>query len=212
MHRVSVVLKSNGHRETPSHSSFTYFLKSFQQSLLHLSSFHGVYGGKFGSIGTLDPYEADYFFILVYVSCKFSPKTGTPWLGRARKLMEAAVNHVSTKMEFWNRSGGRDQIFAASQDNSVCFHTLETEAWNTRIYTKLFNPSNLGVQDFHPCQAAEHIQIPPYVSPSVAASYIKDPRNIFAFFSGKMEINPKNVSGLKAMRACFHGSAAPGFT
>jgi hypothetical protein len=57
-----------------------------------------------------------------------------------------------------------------------------------------------GVQGFHPCQAAEHIQIPPYISPSVAASYIKDPseqqqRNIFAFFRGKMEINPKNVSG-----------------
>ena len=58
-----------------------------------------------------------------------------------------------------------------------------------------------GVQGFHPCQAAENIQIPPYISPSKALSYIKDPpesqrRNIFAYFRGKMEINPKNVSGL----------------
>ena len=58
-----------------------------------------------------------------------------------------------------------------------------------------------GVQGFHPCQAAEHIQIPPYISPSEALSYIEDSperqrRNIFAYFRGKMEINPKNVSGL----------------
>jgi hypothetical protein len=58
-----------------------------------------------------------------------------------------------------------------------------------------------GVQGFHPCQAAENIQIPPYISPSKALSYNKDPpesqrRNIFAYFRGKMEINPKNVSGL----------------
>lgn len=155
-------------------------------------------------IRTLDPCEADFFFIPVYVSCKFTPKTGFPWLGQARKFMEAAVNHVSTRMEFWNRSGGRDHIFVASHDYGACFHTLETEAIAHGIpefMRKSLILQTFGVQDFHPCQAAEHIQIPPYVSPSVAASYIKDPperqkRNIFAFFRGKMEINPKNVSGL----------------
>lgn len=75
-------------------------------------------------IRTLDPYEADFFFMPVYVSCKFSPKTGFPWLGHAPKLMQAAVNHVSTKMEFWNRSWGRDHIFVAAHDYGACFHTL----------------------------------------------------------------------------------------
>jgi hypothetical protein len=34
------------------------------------------------------------------------------------------VNHVSTKMEFWNRSGGRDHIFVAAHDYGACFHSL----------------------------------------------------------------------------------------
>lgn len=75
-------------------------------------------------IRTLDPYEADFFFMPVYVSCKFSPKTGFPWLGHASKLMQAAVKYVSTKMEFWNRNGGRDHIFVAAHDYGACFHTL----------------------------------------------------------------------------------------
>jgi hypothetical protein len=155
-------------------------------------------------IRTLDPYEADFFFMPVYVSCKFSPKTGFPWLGHASKLMQAAVKHVSTKMEFWNRNGGRDHIFIAAHDYGACFHTLESQAIAHGIPEFMRNSlilQTFGVQGFHPCQTAEHIQIPPYISPSVAASYIQDPperqqRSIFAFFRGKMEINPKNVSGL----------------
>lgn len=75
-------------------------------------------------IRTLDPYKADFFFMPVYVSCKFSPKTGFPWLGHAPKLMQAAVNYVSVNMEFWNRNGGRDHIFVAAHDYGACFHTL----------------------------------------------------------------------------------------
>lgn len=57
-----------------------------------------------------------------------------------------------------------------------------------------------GVQGYHPCQEAEHIQIPPYVSPRAAASYMlvdaaQEDRDIFAFFRGKMEIHPKNLTG-----------------
>lgn len=155
-------------------------------------------------IRTFDPYEANFFFMPVYVSCKFSSKTGFPWLGHASTLMEAAVNHVSTKMEFWNRSSGRDHIFVAAHDYGACFHSLETEAIAHGIPVFMQNSiilQTFGVQGFHPCQAAENIQIPPYISPSKALSYIEDPpesqrRNIFAYFRGKMEINPKNVSGL----------------
>lgn len=52
----------------------------------------------------------------------------------------------------------------------------------------------------HPCQEVEHVVIPPYISPeSVRSTLQKSPltyrRDIFAFFRGKMEVNPKNVSG-----------------
>lgn len=140
----------------------------------------------------------------VYFSCKFSSKTGFPRLGHAPKLMEDAVNHVSSMMEFWNRSGGKDHVFVAAHDFGACFHSLESEAIAhgiPEIVQSSLILQTFGVHGFHPCQAAENIQIPPYISPSTVFSYVKKPpeeqrRNIFAFFRGKMEINPKNVSGL----------------
>lgn len=57
-----------------------------------------------------------------------------------------------------------------------------------------------GVQGKHPCQDVENVLIPPYVSPdSVRTTLERAPangrRDIFAFFRGKMEVHPKNVSG-----------------
>lgn len=57
-----------------------------------------------------------------------------------------------------------------------------------------------GVNYKHPCQDVEHVVIPPYISPdSIQNTLEKSPvtgrRDIFAFFRGKMEVNPKNVSG-----------------
>lgn len=57
-----------------------------------------------------------------------------------------------------------------------------------------------GVKHKHPCQEVEHVVVPPYVSPeSVGATLEKYPltgrRDIFAFFRGKMEVHPKNISG-----------------
>ena len=57
-----------------------------------------------------------------------------------------------------------------------------------------------GVIHPHPCQDVENVVIPPYVSPeSVRSTLEKFPvngrRDIWAFFRGKMEVHPKNVSG-----------------
>ena len=57
-----------------------------------------------------------------------------------------------------------------------------------------------GVNYKHPCQEAEHVVIPPYIPPeSVQRATNKAPanrrRDIWAFFRGKMEVNPKNISG-----------------
>lgn len=58
-----------------------------------------------------------------------------------------------------------------------------------------------GVRPRHPCQEVEHVLIPPYVSPNAIQSTLqkakerKGKRDIFAFFRGKMELHPKNVSG-----------------
>lgn len=59
-----------------------------------------------------------------------------------------------------------------------------------------------GVRSPHVCQEVEHVLIPPYVSPEGVRSTQekarkrKGKRDIFAFFRGKMELHPKNISGL----------------
>lgn len=55
-----------------------------------------------------------------------------------------------------------------------------------------------GVQGTHVCQEADHVVIPPHVPPEVALELPepeKAQRDIFAFFRGKMEVHPKNISG-----------------
>jgi len=75
-------------------------------------------------VRTFDPYEADFFFVPVYVSCNFSTVNGFPAIGHARALISSAVELVSTEYPFWNRSGGSDHVFVASHDFGACFHTL----------------------------------------------------------------------------------------
>ncbi|VFQ63840.1 unnamed protein product [Cuscuta campestris] len=155
-------------------------------------------------VRTFDPWEADFFFVPVYVSCNFSSVNGFPAIGHARSLMSAAVSLVSSEHPFWNRSGGADHVFVASHDFGSCFHTLEDRAVSDGVPEFLKNSvilQTFGVKYNHPCQDVEHVVIPPYVSPesvrsTLTATAMSDGRReIFAFFRGKMEVRPKNVSG-----------------
>lgn len=150
---------------------------------------------------TFDPLDADFFYVPVYVSCNFSSTTGFPSLGHARNLLQSAVKLISHEMPFWNRSGGSDHVFVASHDYGPCFHTMEDMAVAAGIPD--FLRRSVILQTFaqvnnHACQAADHIQIPPFVPPSsVKQSWLPDKqhRDIWAFFRGKMEVHPKNNSG-----------------
>lgn len=154
-------------------------------------------------VRTFDPWEADFFFVPVYVSCNFSTVNGFPAIGHARSLIAAAIGLVSSQLPFWNRSRGADHVFVASHDFGSCFHTLEDVAIADGVPKFLRNSivlQTFGVKHNHPCQDVEHVVIPPYISPeSVRSTLKKSPvtghRDIFAFFRGKMELNPKNVSG-----------------
>ncbi|KAF7805641.1 putative glucuronoxylan glucuronosyltransferase IRX7 [Senna tora] len=154
-------------------------------------------------VRTFDPYEADFFFVPVYISCNFSTVNGFPAIGHARSLIASAVQLISSEYLFWNRSRGSDHVFVASHDFGACFHTLEDVAIADGIPEILKNSiilQTFGVQYKHPCQEAENVVIPPYVSPeSIRKTLKKAPvngrRDIWAFFRGKMEVHPKNVSG-----------------
>ncbi|XP_073145473.1 probable glucuronoxylan glucuronosyltransferase IRX7 [Henckelia pumila] len=154
-------------------------------------------------VRTLDPWEADFFFVPVYVSCNFSSVNGFPAIGHARSVMASAVRLLSSQFPFWNRSLGSDHVFVASHDFGSCFHTMESMAMAEGVPEFLKNSiilQTFGVTYKHPCQDVENVVIPPYVSPeSVRATVSKSPvngrRDIFVFFRGKMEVHPKNVSG-----------------
>ncbi|KAI8573568.1 hypothetical protein RHMOL_Rhmol01G0287500 [Rhododendron molle] len=139
-------------------------------------------------VRTMDPLEADFFFVPVYVSCNFSTVNGFPAIGHARSLISSAVELISSEYPFWNRSRGSDHEDVAIADGVP-------EILRRSIVLQTF-----GVKYQHPCQEVENVVIPPYVSPeSVRSTLAKSPangrRDIFAFFRGKMEVHPKNVSG-----------------
>ncbi|KAL5056141.1 hypothetical protein RYX36_036823 [Vicia faba] len=152
---------------------------------------------------TFDPYDADFFFVPVYVSCNFSTVNGFPAIGHARSLISSAVHLISSDFPFWNRSRGSDHVFVASHDFGSCFHTLEDVAIKDgvpEIMKKSIVLQTFGVTYDHPCQKVEHVVIPPFVSPGSIYNTLKNfpvdgRRDIWVFFRGKMEVHPKNVSG-----------------
>lgn len=154
-------------------------------------------------VRTNDPFEADFFFVPVYVSCNFSTVNGFPAIGHARPLLASAVQLISTQMPFWNRSQGSDHIFVASHDYGACFHAMEDVAMADGIpqfLKKSIILQTFGVRFGHPCQEAENVLIPPYVSPARVQSTLETApsdgrRDIWVFFRGKMEVHPKNISG-----------------
>lgn len=157
-------------------------------------------------VRTFDPYEADFFFVPVYVSCNFSTVNGFPAIGHARALLSSAVDFISSNYPFWNRSNGADHVFVASHDFGSCFHTLEERAIQDGVPEFLKNSvilQTFGVEYDHPCQKVENVVIPPYIPPESVRSTIEAAagsggggrRDIWVFFRGKMEVHPKNVSG-----------------
>ncbi|KAL0370109.1 UNVERIFIED_CONTAM: putative glucuronoxylan glucuronosyltransferase IRX7 [Sesamum angustifolium] len=142
-------------------------------------------------VRTLDPWEADFFFVPVYVSCNFSTVNGFPAIGHARSLIASAIEHVSAQLPFWNRSLGADHVFVASHDFGSCFHTLEDVAIADGVPEIMRNSiilQTFGVKHKHPCQDVEHVVIPPYISPeTVRATLEKSPAAgpvTFSCFSG----------------------------
>ncbi|KAH7288012.1 hypothetical protein KP509_31G007300 [Ceratopteris richardii] len=152
-------------------------------------------------VRTLEPAEADYFFVPVYVSCNFNTTTGFPSLSHARALLGSAVKFISHKMPYWNLRKGSDHVFVATHDYGPCFHTMEDLAVSTGIPGFLRNAiilQTFGRTDKHVCQSSNSITIPPFVQPPAGNldwSPDQNRRDIWAYFRGKIEIHPKNISG-----------------
>ncbi|KAL9266694.1 putative glucuronoxylan glucuronosyltransferase IRX7 [Drosera capensis] len=137
---------------------------------------------------TLDPDEADFFFV---PHCNRVPRNrarqGPDCLRRGTDFHDAAV------------------LEPKPPTTSAPVFTLEDAAVAdgvTKVMRRSIVLQTFGVERRrHPCQDVEHVVIPPNVSPeSVRKTLERWPMNdrgrgLFAFFRGKMEVHPKNVSG-----------------
>ena len=78
---------------------------------------------------TLDPTEADWFYVPVYASCAVvtaifqGPRSVRVKyrLALAQQLYMQALDHVRTRYPFWNSSGGADHIWTFGYDEGACF-------------------------------------------------------------------------------------------
>ena len=96
-----------------------------------------------GDVRTEDPYEADFFFVPVYVSCNFSTVNGFPAIGHARSLIKEAIELVSAQYPFWNRTSGSDHVFTATHDFGSCFHTMVSSNVRGPNSSDLWNKINI---------------------------------------------------------------------
>ncbi|RMZ55166.1 hypothetical protein APUTEX25_005444 [Auxenochlorella protothecoides] len=83
---------------------------------------------------TLDPEEADFFYVPVYTSCLIMPvqnfgdgpyyHSPLSYGGRtvqAGGLLEDAFHWIRAHYPYWNRKGGRDHIWLATHDEGSCW-------------------------------------------------------------------------------------------
>eukprot|EP00877_Chromochloris_zofingiensis_P008502 jgi/Chrzof1/3905/Cz13g12240.t1 len=93
---------------------------------------------------TLDPEEADFFYVPAYLSCYLWPVHGwadfPSWYTyshRAPRVSHSAVMILELKRwlqqayPYWNRTQGSDHIFLFSHDEGACW--APTEVYNTSI-------------------------------------------------------------------------------
>eukprot|EP00250_Pteridium_aquilinum_P014572 c22068_g1_i4 orf=250-1491(+) len=162
------------------------------------------------SVRTLDPEEADWFYTPVYTNCDLT-KTGLPFIINMPRMMRSAIEYVSTRWPYWNRTDGADHFFVVPHDFGACFHYQEKEAIARGIFP-LLQRATL-VQTFgqidHSCLKPESIIIPPYVSPRRILNHIipaNTPRSTFAYFRGVFydtNDNPKGGYYARGLRAAI---------
>lgn len=74
------------------------------------------------ALRTRDPKDADFFYVPVYTTCRYTAYAGNgpdPWEGR--RLMAQVIAHIRAEYSFWDRNNGADHIFATTHDYGPCF-------------------------------------------------------------------------------------------
>ena len=94
------------------------------------------------NISTLDPEEADFFYVPTYTSCFMYPvngwadfpfwySAGGPRIRNMAVMSVLAKRWVQDHFPYWNRRAGADHIFLYSHDEGACW--APNEVTNTSI-------------------------------------------------------------------------------
>ncbi|XP_020587866.1 probable glucuronosyltransferase Os01g0926700 isoform X2 [Phalaenopsis equestris] len=139
-------------------------------------------------VRTIDPDEADWFYTPVYSTCDLTPN-GLPLPFKSPRMMRSAIQLISTRWPYWNRTEGADHFFVVPHDFGACFHYQEAKAIERGILP-LLRRATL-VQTFgqmnHVCLKEGSITIPPYAPPQKMQAHLvppETPRSIFVYFRG----------------------------
>jgi hypothetical protein len=72
-------------------------------------------------VRTLNPEEADWFYAPVYTTCDLTP-AGLPLPFKSPRMMRSAIQFISHKWPFWNKTDGANHFFVVPHDFAACFH------------------------------------------------------------------------------------------
>ncbi|XP_031097527.1 probable beta-1,4-xylosyltransferase IRX10 [Ipomoea triloba] len=139
-------------------------------------------------VRTLNPEEADWFYTPVYPTCDLTPN-GLPLPFKSPRVMRSAVQLISAKWPYWNRTEGADHFFMVPHDFGACFHYQEEKAIERGILPLLQRATLVQTfgQRNHVCLSERSITIPPYAPPQKMQTHLitpDTPRSIFVYFRG----------------------------
>jgi hypothetical protein len=91
---------------------------------------------------TMDPEEADFFYVPAYVGCYAWPihgyadfpswyVHGGPRVSHMAKMLLQLKRYLQKTYPYWDRRGGRDHIWTAAHDEGACW--MPSEIYNTSI-------------------------------------------------------------------------------
>eukprot|EP00891_Asterochloris_glomerata_P004390 jgi/Astpho2/4390/Aster-00009 len=81
---------------------------------------------------TLDPEEADFFYVPAYTSCYMHPIWG-PRVSHAAEMLLEVQQWLQRTLPFWDRKGGRDHLWLLSHDEGACW--APTAIWPSIMLT-----------------------------------------------------------------------------
>ncbi|KAG2651246.1 hypothetical protein PVAP13_1NG273700 [Panicum virgatum] len=138
------------------------------------------------AVRTLNPEEADWFYVPVYTTCDLTP-AGLPLPFKSPRMMRSAIQFISNKWPFWNKTDGADHFFVVPHDFGACFHYQEEKAIERGILPMLRRATLEG-----------SIIIPPYAPPQKMQAHLiplDTPRSIFVYFRGLFYDNGNDPEG-----------------